>query len=370
MNSEVKKKSNFRETLKFISTIISWTVFTLLILIMVALVYYFVAVRIYAAKGSGHEPKFSLYTIITPSMTPNINVYDVVVDVKVDKPEDIKINDVITFNSSIPGVHGGTITHRVIAINKDASGNYHYTTKGDYNLVDDGVDVEFANIVGKVALRIPQLGRVQFFLATKAGWLICVLVPAVYVIIKDIFKIIKLKTNKSDGKFSKFLNRPLISFKKRKLLPYTPQEEIELKEKIKPEVNNSFIKYYDNDENDSSKPVCPTDVVIPTKINGKNVLVIGKDAFSKYYGVKAQDGRITSVVLPETLTVIESGAFYGNKIKTLIIPKNVTEINGGAFENNLLQKVTFEGAKIRGGCGAFNGEKHSAEVNSLSDPVC
>ena len=86
--------------------------------------------------------------------------------------------------------------------------------------------------------------------------------------------------------------------------------------------------------------------------------------------MKAQDGRITSVVLPETLTVIESGAFYGNKIKTLIIPKNVTEINGGAFENNLLQKVTFEGAKIRGGCGAFNGEKHSAEVSSLSVPVC
>lgn len=86
--------------------------------------------------------------------------------------------------------------------------------------------------------------------------------------------------------------------------------------------------------------------------------------------MKAQDGRITSVVLPETLTVIESGAFYGNKIKTLIIPKNVTEINGGAFENNLLQKVTFEGAKIRGGCGTLNGEKHSAEVNSLSDPVC
>ena len=138
---------------------------------MVALVYYFVAVRIYAAKGSGHEPKFSLYTIITPSMTPNINVYDVVVDVKVDKPEDIKINDVITFNSSIPGVHGGTITHRVIAINKDASGNYHYTTKGDYNLVDDGVDVEFANIVGKVALRIPQTWK-STILPCNKSWLV------------------------------------------------------------------------------------------------------------------------------------------------------------------------------------------------------
>lgn len=76
------------------------------------------------------------------------------------------------------------------------------------------------------------------------------------------------------------------------------------------------------------------------------------------------------MVLPKTLTVIESGAFYGNKIKTLTIPKNVTKIKSGAFGNNLLQKVTFEGTKIRGGCGAFNGEKHSAEVNSLSVPVC
>lgn len=225
MNSEVKKKSNFREILKFLSTIVSWTVFTLLMLVMIALVYYFIAVRIYAAKGSGHEPKFSLYTIITPSMTPNINVYDVVIDVKVDKPEDVKINDVITFNSSIPGVHGGTITHRVIAVSKDADGNYHYRTKGDFNLVDDGVDVEFKSIVGKVALRIPQLGRAQAFLATKTGWLFCVLVPALYVIIKDILKIIRLKSDNGKGKFSKFLNRPLISYKKRKLLPYTPKDE-------------------------------------------------------------------------------------------------------------------------------------------------
>lgn len=249
MNSEVKKTSNFRETLKFLSTIVSWTIFTLLILIMGALIYYFVAVRIYAAKGSGYEPKFSLYTIITPSMTPNINVYDVVIDVKVDKPEDIKINDVITFNSSIPGVHGGTITHRVIAVSKDADGKYHYRTKGDFNLVDDGVDVDFSNIVGKVAIRIPQLGKVQSLLATKTGWIICVLIPALYVIVKDIIKILKLKTETSNGKFSKFLNRPLISFKKKKLLTYTPPKEIK-KEVEKPKTN-SFFQFYDDDDDDN-----------------------------------------------------------------------------------------------------------------------
>lgn len=256
MNSEVKKTSDFRETLKFISTIISWTIFTLLLIIAGALVYYFIAVKVYVAKGSGYEPRFSLYTIITPSMTPNINVYDVVVDVKVDKPEDVKINDVITFNSSIPGVHGGTITHRVIAINKDNEGNYHYRTKGDYNLVDDGVDVEFNNIVGKVALRIPQLGRVQSFLATKTGWLVCVLIPALYTILKSLLKLIREKSETSTSKFSKFLNRPMISFRKRKLLTYTPKEESQ--EEIKQETLNvekeqkikQIVHFYDEEDDE------------------------------------------------------------------------------------------------------------------------
>ena len=237
----------------------------LLLIVAGALIYYFIAVKIYVAKGSGYEPKFSLYTIITPSMTPNINVYDVVVDVKVDKPEDVKINDVITFNSSIPGVHGGTITHRVngetgkmvsFIRQTDSEGNYHYRTKGDYNLVDDGVDVEFNNIVGKVALRIPQLGKVQSFIATKTGWLVCVLIPALYTILKSLLKLIKEKSESSTSKFSKFLNRPMISFRKRKLLTYTPEEKTQ--EEIKPKISafekeqeiKQIIQFYDNDDED------------------------------------------------------------------------------------------------------------------------
>ncbi len=240
MNTKDKKKPNFREILKFISTIISWTVFVLLVICVLLLVYYFISIKIYETKGTGHEPKFSLYTIITPSMTPNINVYDVVVDVKVEKPEDIKVNDVITFYSDIPGVRNGTITHRVIAINKDENGNYKYRTKGDYNLVDDGTDIEFNKIVGKVAIRIPQLGRVQFFVASKLGWLVVVLIPALYIIIKDIFKLVKLKNDNPKNKLTRFLNRPLITFKRRKLLTYTPQKDIS--------------KYFDEDEDNMELP--------------------------------------------------------------------------------------------------------------------
>lgn len=240
MTTEVKNKSKFREILKFISTVVSWTIFVLLIICIAFLIYYFVAIKVYTTKGSGHEPAFSVYMVVTPSMRPNINPYDVVIDFKVDNPEDIKINDVITFYSSIPGVKGGTITHRVIGISKDTEGNYKFRTKGDYNLVDDGIDVEFDKIVGKVAIRIPELGRVQTFVASKTGWLVCVLIPALYVIVKDIFKILKIK----DLKFIKKKKLNLISHEDDNLISYK-----EVNENIKE--NNSFNNNnnYENLEN-------------------------------------------------------------------------------------------------------------------------
>lgn len=233
MKTEVKSSTTFRDILKLISTIISWTVFVLLLIVAALLLYYFVATRIYASKGSGYEPKFGLYTIISGSMTPNINVYDVVVDIRVDNPEDIEIGDVITFYSDDPQVGGGTITHRVISIVKDENGEYSYQTKGDYNLIEDESLVEFEDIVGKVALRIPQLGRVQFFLASSMGWLTIILVIALLVIFNSFRKLYKLKQEqkgyvKKEPKYfvkiREFLNRPIFGTKKvePKLLTYTP----------------------------------------------------------------------------------------------------------------------------------------------------
>lgn len=236
MDNEVKNKLSLKEIFKLISTIISWTVFVLLLICAAFLLYYFIATKVYVAKGTGYEPKFSLYTIVSPSMVPNINVYDVVIDVKLEKPEDVKINDVITFNSSIPGVEGGTITHRVIAISKDKEGNYYYKTKGDNNLVDDGVDVSFNSIVGKVALRIPGLGKVQSFMASSMGWLMFILVPALYIIIKDILRIIK---NKNEEKQEKLKIKNILFNSEKKLLPYTP--------KIVSEPNNLTFMEDDDD---------------------------------------------------------------------------------------------------------------------------
>ena len=49
--------------------------------IAAVLIYYIISVQIHA-KDENYKPGISIYTIVSPSMTPNINVYDVVFVVK------------------------------------------------------------------------------------------------------------------------------------------------------------------------------------------------------------------------------------------------------------------------------------------------
>ncbi|MBQ4583301.1 MAG: signal peptidase I [Bacilli bacterium] len=194
-----------RQTLKLISKIFSTTILVLLIGVAAFLLYIGVATRLYATKGEKFEPKFSLYTIISPSMKPNLNVYDLIVDVRVDDPKTIKKGDVITFVSTSTVSQGMTITHRVIDIIPAEDGTLQYKTKGDNNMTADGAYVTFENILGKVVFRIPQFGRVQYFLAQKSGWLLVVVVPALFIIIKNIVKLINLVNVKDKAEKASYI---------------------------------------------------------------------------------------------------------------------------------------------------------------------
>lgn len=199
MTDAKSKKYNFKIILKYISTIVSWTFFALLSIIAVLLIYYFISSRLYATKGEKYEPIFSVYTIVSGSMEPTIKVYDVIVNVRADEKKDIKINDVITFTSTNAATAGMTITHRVIGIKELDDKTLCYVTRGDNNTSEDPSCVASKNVIGIVKAVIPGLGRIQFFLASKFGWLCLIVIPAVYIIIKDLFKLFKYsRKNKKD----------------------------------------------------------------------------------------------------------------------------------------------------------------------------
>jgi hypothetical protein len=70
----------------------------------------------------------------------------------------------------------------------------------------------------------------------------------------------------------------------------------------------------------------PSEIVIPSKYNGNAVTVIGYDAF---YGC----ADITSITIPNGITVIENYAFAGCGISSMVIPNSVTTIGSSAFSS-------------------------------------
>lgn len=191
MKNKKEKYTSKVSIFTFIKNVLSWTLFSLLLIIAIALVYYVIANYNYSKKGAGHEPAFSLFTIISPSMTPTINVYDVIVDTPIKDPSKVKVGDIITFVSSSSISKGYTVTHRVSGITV-IDGKYEFSTKGDNNATEDSARVKEDDLLGMVRFRIPQLGRLQSFISSRGGWLLCILIPAVIILITDIIKIIRM----------------------------------------------------------------------------------------------------------------------------------------------------------------------------------
>lgn len=189
--SKVKNSYVYRY-IKRVFSILCTLILIFLVVVGLFMFYFNIKSKQYEKRNERYNPPFGLYTIVSGSMEPKIKVYDVVVAKDVKDLSSIKVGDIITFISTWDLSLGKTVTHRVVSISKSLSGDYQFTTKGDANNSADGAIVTQENLIGKVILRLPALGRVQFLLATKAGWLIIVFIPAIIIILLDIVKIIKL----------------------------------------------------------------------------------------------------------------------------------------------------------------------------------
>ena len=126
------------------------------------------------------------------------------------------------------------------------------------------------------------------------------------------------------------------------------------------------------------------DVVIPSNINGKKIVAIYDNAFTKdgveptgistnkiEYNIQPLYNKknnyevvpiakvpskglgITSVVIPNTVKIIGDMAFEGNHLTSVAIPSSVTSIGEMAFYKNHLTSVTIPNSVTNIGSGAF-----------------
>lgn len=151
---------------------------------------YYVDLLVNVKNGNEKTPLFGAYVIVSPSMVPTIKVNDAIVIKRIDDDK-YNVGDIITFNSSDVRYNGLTVTHRIVDKQATNINSSIYTTKGDNNPVIDPTAVKTDAIYGKVLFKIPRLGYFQNFISKPSNFFICILIPALIVLIYDGYRIFK-----------------------------------------------------------------------------------------------------------------------------------------------------------------------------------
>ena len=174
----------------FVAKVFLYSILIILILVAVGFSAYIVDLVKNIKSGETKPPLLGAYVIISPSMVPTIKVEDAIIILR-EEPEQLKVGDIITFNSSDPRYSGLTITHRIVGIEKSKDENLLFRTKGDNNNSEDTALVSADNIYGRVILKIPNIGYIQYVLTQSYGWLLLVVIPCLGIVIYDIIKLVK-----------------------------------------------------------------------------------------------------------------------------------------------------------------------------------
>lgn len=123
------------------------------------------------------------YTVLTGSMEPNIPVGSLIY-VKSVEPELLQPGDVALFYEGVGDV---PIAHRVV---ENVYGESELITKGDANEKNDIAPIPYQNVIGKVLVHIPVLGRILIPLGTLMGKLGMLAIIAAGLLISWIGKLI------------------------------------------------------------------------------------------------------------------------------------------------------------------------------------
>lgn len=140
-------------------------------MVIVAIVFAFLiaGIRIFGVQVFG---------VLTGSMEPTYPTGSLIYVKGVD-PDDLRVNDVITFSIS-PNV---IATHRIVEVVQDENNPAvrRFRTKGDANRDVDASLVSSGNIIGKAMFAIPQLGYLASYIQEPPGIYVAILVCALMI---------------------------------------------------------------------------------------------------------------------------------------------------------------------------------------------
>lgn len=177
-----------KKIMNIAKTIIVWMVVVLAVFMMI-----FTVISVTTFNRNDRDLfGFRAYIVTSDSMSAtDFNAGDLIF-VKEEDPTTIKAGDIITFISQNEESFGQTITHKVRKLTRDANGNPGFVTYGTTTGVDDTTVVTFPYVLGKYQSHLPYVGTFFQFLKTPQGYIVCIFVPFMLLILYQGINCIKL----------------------------------------------------------------------------------------------------------------------------------------------------------------------------------
>ncbi len=126
-------------------------------------------------------------------MDVHFNAGDIVVMRNVKDPTALKAGDIIAFISTNSESYGETVSHMIREVKLDADGRVEgYVTYGTNTGTSDEALVEPGYVLGAYATKLPGVGNFFAFVKTTPGYIICILVPFLLLILYNGISVIRL----------------------------------------------------------------------------------------------------------------------------------------------------------------------------------
>lgn len=115
--------------------------------------------------------------------------------VKAVDPATLREGDIIAYTSQNSANYGETVTHKIRKITTDANGDPGFVTYGTTTDTDDETIVTYPYVLGKYEKHIPKVGMFFQFLKTTPGYIVCILIPFLLLILSEGIRCIRLFRN-------------------------------------------------------------------------------------------------------------------------------------------------------------------------------
>lgn len=135
---------------------------------------------------------YKAFIVLSDSMSKtDFDAGDLVLIKEVD-PSTLQEGDIISYTSQNTSNYGETVTHKIRKLTTDANGEPGFITYGTTTDTDDETVVTYSYVLGKYQNNIPKVGLFFQFLKTTPGYIICILIPFLVLILIQGINSIKL----------------------------------------------------------------------------------------------------------------------------------------------------------------------------------